>query len=154
MTGTWLIGWGTSPTRARLAATVRFLMGNPRTRSDRPQTGALGELAAHQWLRRAGWRLLERNARTRYGELDIVARDRSTLVFVEVKARRGSSRQEALLALESIGPKKRLQIRRLARAWLAELGDTGYSEIRFDAIGVAVGSGGETAALEHLSAAF
>ena len=58
-------------------------MGDTVVPPGRPLTGALGERAAAAWLRRAGWQLLERNARTRYGEIDMVARDRVTLVFVE-----------------------------------------------------------------------
>ncbi len=120
----------------------------------RPPTGALGELAAAAWLQRSGWRLIERNARTRYGEIDIVAQDRAALVFVEVKARRGRSAAIAELALESIDARKRLQVRRLARAWLAERSNAGSTEIRFDAIGVAIGGHGRATAIHHVPAAF
>ncbi len=117
-------------------------------------TGRAGEDAAAGWLARNGIAVLERNARTRYGELDIVAVDGETLVFVEVKALRGRGAERAERALEAIGPRKRLQVRRLARAWLAERPrpPSPYAEIRFDAIGVALGPRG--AEIVHIPAAF
>ena len=127
-----------------------------RTRADaRPSVGAAGERAAADHLARQGWTLVERNARTRYGEIDIVAREAATLVFVEVKARRGHAPGLAERALESIGPRKRLQIRRLARAWLADgRRRGGFAEIRFDAIGVSVDAAGRATAVHHVRAAF
>jgi putative endonuclease len=117
--------------------------------------GEAGEGAAAAHLRARGWRLIARNARTRWGELDIVALDGQTLVFVEVKARRGAGPGSAELALESIGPRKRIQVRRLARAWLAGPANPGgYREIRFDAIGVSVGPSLRANAIRHLQAAF
>jgi len=125
------------------------------TTTGRISIGEAGENAAVAHLRARGWRLLERNARTRWGELDVVALDGATLVFVEVKARRGAGPQVAELALESIGPRKRIQVRRLARAWLAApTSPVGYREIRFDAIGVSIGASGRASAIRHLRAAF
>lgn len=49
--------------------------------------GKTGESIAARFLRNKGYRILEQNYRTRLGEIDIIARDRETLVFVEVKAR-------------------------------------------------------------------
>lgn len=119
----------------------------------RRQIGASGEDAAAERLASIGCEVLERNARTRFGELDIVALDGRTLVFVEVKALRGSGRTRAEQALESIGARKRLQVRRLARAWLAERPSPGpYTQIRFDAMGVAVGQ--SRTEVVHIPAAF
>ena len=56
---------------------------------DRQFLGKLGEDLACGELRRRGYAILERRYRTRYGEIDIVARHETTLVFVEVKARVG-----------------------------------------------------------------
>lgn len=121
----------------------------------RQTTGALGEATAANHLLGLGWAIVERNARTRYGEIDLIGLDRGALVFVEVKALRGGGAAAASRALESIGPRKRLQVRRLARAWISER-RTGraYSSIRFDAIGVAVSPPGRAAAIEHVRAAF
>lgn len=120
----------------------------------RRAAGKAGEDAAARWLESNGVEIVERNARTRYGELDIVATDGRTLVFVEVKALRGFGPQHAWRALEGIGPRKRLQVRRLARAWLAERPRPSrpYAEVRFDAIGVALGPAGPE--VVHVPAAF
>lgn len=55
----------------------------------RQALGKQGELLAAQYLQKRGWRVIERNFKARYGELDIVALDAGTLVFVEVKTRIG-----------------------------------------------------------------
>jgi putative endonuclease len=133
--------------------------GTPATGSSRVdprrRTGARGERAAAEHLSGLGFSVLERNARTRYGELDLVCHGGDLLLFVEVKALAGRGPGDAERALESIGPRKRLQIRRLARAWLAEHGPIGgYTRIRFDAIGVSIGPGGRPNGLVHLPAAF
>lgn len=116
--------------------------------------GAIGEQAAAGLLRSLGYRILERNFRTKYGELDIVAVDRRTLVFCEVRARVG--RDAIAYALESIGPAKRLQLRKMAREWFrlstAERPSTGAT--RFDAIAVAMTRDGRVLSIEHLPDAF
>jgi putative endonuclease len=115
--------------------------------------GRAGEDAAAARLAAQGLRLVERNARTRYGEIDLVAIGSGALVFAEVKALRGRGEAVALRALESIGPHKQLQVRRLARAWLAERPCPGrYESIRFDAIGVALTP--ETVHVVHVESAF
>ncbi len=60
-------------------------------RSPRQGLGRTGEHMAEEALLRRGYRILERNFRCRYGEIDLVAEDVSDLVFVEVKTRRGAS---------------------------------------------------------------
>jgi putative endonuclease len=118
----------------------------------RRRIGREGEDLAAGYLLTLGFAVIERNARTRYGELDIVARDGRTLVFAEVKSLCGRGPARAEQALESIGPRKRIQVRRLARAWLAERPHPGTNEIRFDAIGVAVSPAGSE--VVHVPAAF
>ena len=71
-------------------------------------------------LAAAGWEIVERNARTRFGELDIVALDGRTLVFVEVKAGRAGSDLGPERPVLAVGPRKQRRIRRLATAWMAE----------------------------------
>ena len=97
-----------------------------------------------------GWEIVARNHRTRFGELDIVALDGETLVFVEVKARRGSGRP-----WDSLHERKRLQVRRMAAAFLAEVVDRPRSKaLRFDAVGVTVDLAGDLVSLDHLEGAF
>jgi putative endonuclease len=52
------------------------------------QVGKAGEEAAVQYLCRQGYRIVERNYRCRFGEIDLIARDGKTLTFIEVKTRR------------------------------------------------------------------
>jgi len=106
-------------------------------------------------LAAASWEIVERNARTRYGELDIVAIDRGTLVFVEVKAGRANSVFGPERPVLGVGPRKRLKIRRLAAAWMMERRDAPrYDEIRFDAVGVTFDRAGNVADVEYIKAAF
>jgi putative endonuclease len=116
--------------------------------------GAAGEQAAAGMLTALGFEIVERNFRTKYGELDIVAVDGETLVFCEVRARVG--RDAIAYALESIGPGKRLQLRKMAREWFrlstAERPPTRAS--RFDAIAVAMTRDGRTLTIEHIRDAF
>lgn len=118
--------------------------------------GALGEDLAAEHLERAGYRIVERNFRTRYGELDIVAAGDRCLVFCEVKTRvRGRSGPSPF---DSIGHGKRSQVRQMAAQWLAErrsqLGEPPQPKLRFDAIGVSMSPSGRLLALDHLEAAF
>lgn len=118
----------------------------------RRRIGALGEQHARHHLQRRGYRLVAAQARTRHGEIDLIAVDGPTLVFCEVKtrvARNGTAPWTSLHA------RKRAQVRRLAVAWLAENDDRPRtSEIRFDAILVTVDRDGALRSLEQIEAAF
>jgi putative endonuclease len=117
----------------------------------RQSVGRLGERLAAEHLERRGFRIVARNHRTRYGELDLVACDDERLVFVEVKARcAGPGRP-----VDRIDWRKQGQVRAIASAWLAETTDRPHlPELRFDAIGVVVDAAGRLVALEHLEGAF
>jgi putative endonuclease len=118
----------------------------------RQRLGRLGEQLAAEHLIRRGFRILERNYRTRWGELDIVAFDGRTLAFCEVKARRA---QADRTPFESVHPRKRRQIRRMAASWLSQRLDRPTARVvRFDAIGVTFDRGGRVLSLEHLEGAF
>ena len=119
----------------------------------RQRLGQVGETLAAQHLARRGFRVLERNYRTRWGELDIVAFDGRILVFCEVKTRR--SRHGAVWPLESVHPHKRRQVRRMASVWLHGRSDhPSAAVLRFDAIGVVLDQAGALVSLEHLEGAF
>lgn len=109
--------------------------------------------------------MIARNFRTRFGELDLVARDERFLVFCEVKTRivRGVRRPPGLPGpanplgpFASIGSRKQRQVRAMAREWLAQgvLEGARPAEIRFDAIGISFDASGRLLSLEHLEAAF
>ena len=84
--------------------------------SDGRQTlGKVGEDLACEELVRRGYAILERRYRTRYGEIDIIARIKDTVVFVEVKTRTGAQYGGGLAA---VTPRKQQQIVRVAPDWL------------------------------------
>ena len=124
----------------------------------RRRLGARGEDLAARHLGARGFEVVGRNFRTRYGELDVIARDARFLVFCEVKARivRGSDAAAALGPFAAIGPRKQRQVRAMAREWLAAglLEGARPPEIRFDAIGISFDARGRLLSLEHLEAAF
>jgi putative endonuclease len=122
----------------------------------RRRVGRIGERLAAERLERSGYRVLERNYRTREGEIDIVARRGHTLVFCEVKTivARETGNGPAF-ALEAVRSAKQAKIRRLARAWMSErVGAAGFRSVRFDAIGVTLSPHGRVLGLEHVEAAF
>jgi putative endonuclease len=124
----------------------------------RSRLGALGEELAATHFERLGFRVLERNVRTREGEIDLIAFDGITLVFAEVKTARTApaGRRLEAVPLESLGPRQRTRIRRLARAWLADpqRRHPRAAALRFDAVGVVVDASGRLLALEHLEGAW
>jgi putative endonuclease len=121
----------------------------------RQRIGRTAEDLVAERLAAAGWQILERNARTRYGELDIVALDGSTLVFVEVKAGRQGTRFGPERPVHAIDHRKQRRIRRLAVAWMSERRDLPrYSGIRFDAVGVTYDQIDRPVDYEHLVGAF
>jgi putative endonuclease len=129
---------------------------------DRRQTlGRLGEELAASHLEQKGWRIVERNYRTREGELDLIAARAGTLAFCEVKtlvARSGAPASGPANPVECVGPAKRSKVRRMARAWLAQQrrGPPGrpHVELRLDVIGVTLGPDGTLLRLDHLENAF
>jgi putative endonuclease len=118
----------------------------------RQRLGRLGERLAAEHLIRLGFRILERNYRTRWGELDIVAFDGTTIAFVEVKSRQAMAGRTPF---ESVHPRKRRQVRRMAGSWLSDgVGRPFARNLRFDAIAVTFDRAGALMTLEHLEGAF
>jgi putative endonuclease len=116
--------------------------------------GRRAERLVAERLRRQGWRIVARNVRTASGEIDLIALEGSTLVFVEVKAGRAGARSGPERPALAVGPRKQLKLRRLAREWLAERrGPSGVSGYRFDVVGVRFGEDG-LPDVDHIRAAF
>ncbi|MGA2977106.1 MAG: YraN family protein [Spirochaetia bacterium] len=93
--------------------------------------GASGEEAAAAYLARQGWNVLERNFRSPFGEIDIIARRGDEVAFVEVKTWSSLPRGE----LEhSINRKKRARISRAARLFLCDRKDLAELHARFDVL--------------------
>jgi putative endonuclease len=125
-------------------------MGSERLAA-RPRTGRAAEQLAAELLEGLGLRVIARNWRRPEGELDIVAVDAATCVFVEVRSRTGT---ELGHPLESITPAKRAQVIRAARLYLAESPWPGGA-YRFDVIAVTFDpEGQERPVLVHVPDAF
>lgn len=121
----------------------------------RQRTGHRAEELVARRLTASGWKIVERNARTRYGELDIVALDRRTLVFVEVKGGRAGATSGPERPILAVDARKQRRVRRLATAWMSERRDLPrYAEIRFDAVGVTFDRAGRVTDYEHIPNAF
>lgn len=119
----------------------------------RRSLGSTGEDRACAALQAAGMSIVARNVRTRYGEIDVIAHERDALVFAEVKTLRAGSSRGPTNPIQAVGPRKQLQVRRLARSWLAEHSPPRCREIRFDVVGVTINPDGSTQ-VEHIKAAF
>ena len=119
----------------------------------RHRLGALGERLAAEHLVRRGFQILERNYRTRWGELDIVAFDGRTLAFCEVKTRRIA--EGGGTPFEAMHGRKRGRVRKMAGSWMSERAGRPFAAvIRCDAIGVTFDRAGGLLAIEHLEGAF
>ena len=143
--------WHTpTPTCCELLRSVTGVTTDPRN-----SLGRRGEDLAGDHLRRRGFEIVERNYRTRCGELDIVAFDGRTIAFCEVKTRRVRPGASPLSPFASVHPRKRAQVRAMASQWLAERTDRPRAPLlRFDAIGVWIDTAGALVRLEHLEGAF
>jgi putative endonuclease len=125
----------------------------------RQRLGRRGEELAARHLGELGFAVLARNARTRYGEIDLIVRDKGALVFVEVKTRSIGSGQGAprpdQRPLAGLGAGQRTRLRRLAAAWLAEQRSCPFAaSIRFDAVGIVIDASGALRGVEHLENAW
>ncbi|WP_448640583.1 YraN family protein [Geodermatophilus sp. URMC 63] len=113
------------------------------------ELGSRGEAIAATYLTDAGLLVLDRNWRCRDGELDIVARDGSAIVFCEVKTRRATGFGHPV---EAVTPAKQRRLRTLAQRWLAAH-DQHAPDLRFDVVGVLVRPE-RPALVTHLRGAF
>ena len=104
---------------------------------------------AAAFLARRGLRVLARNIRSRLGEIDLLAEDGPTLVFVEVKTRRDTAADSPQARVDA---KKQARLTRLAQAYLAR----GRSErrCRFDVVAVTFDGQGRPVRVQHIRAAF
>ncbi len=112
----------------------------------RQRLGQRGERLAERYLTGHGLTILERNYRCPAGEADLIARDGDTLVFVEVRTRRG---QDYGTPEESITPRKQAHLLAVAQTYLA---GHGLNDIpwRIDVIAVEMSARGELLRVEHI----
>jgi putative endonuclease len=119
-------------------------------KADTATTGRLGETFAAEYLVRQGYEILEKNYRRQFGEVDIVARDRGTLVFVEVKTRHSNIYGTPF---EAVDKRKQRQLSKTAQGYLlsCQLHDTAA---RFDVIGVTLDTNNQPVQIELIRNAF
>ena len=127
---------------------VFFLRKSLNRQNSRSRTGNIGEELAVRYLKQQGYAIVERNYRRRIGEIDVIARDGDSLVFVEVKTRR-SSRQGS--PLEAVDIRKQQQVSRVALVYMSEK-RCGDVMVRFDVVGVHIE--GKSARFELIKNAF
>ena len=119
-----------------------------RVLSDKISLGKKGEEVALSYLKSKKYKIIEKNLRNRFGEIDIIAKDKGTLVFIEVKTRTS----EAFgTPIQGINERKQERLKQLAMRYLAEKGLIDQ-EVRFDVLGI-LQTGKETK-IEHIPNAF
>ena len=114
----------------------------------RIETGRRGEDAAVAYLKRAGYEIIERNYRCPFGEVDIVAREGGSIVFIEVKSRRSEIYGEPEA---SVGIEKQKKISRISMDYLQKK-RLSPGSVRFDVIAVKMQLG--SAQIELIKDAF
>ena len=105
----------------------------PSARTPKQRAGDEAEEAAARHLMASGCRILARNARYRDGEVDLIARERDIVVFVEVRLRTGSRFGGAAV---SVGSVKQQRIARAAQHWLVAAYGERWPACRFDVVTV------------------
>jgi len=116
---------------------------------DAQDTGKTGEKEALKFLKKSGYRILEKNFRTRFGEIDLIAKDNNTVVFVEVKTRTGDGFG---LPKDAVTLRKKRHILMVSKEYLASKDILPNDvSVRFDVIGVKLNG---KVRLEHIKDAF
>ena len=110
--------------------------------------GELGERIAERWLRRRGWRVMQRRFRSGHRDIDLVVERDGLVAFVEVKARRGDRFGDPV---EAVNWRKQKELGRSARVWIDRHGRS-LEAYRFDVIGVLVA--GSRVRIRHVENAF
>src|ERR1051326_5378558 len=114
----------------------------------RQEFGELGERIAERWLKRQGWRVVQRRFRSGHRDIDLVVEREGTVAFVEVKACRGSEFGDPV---EAVNWAKQRELVRSASVWIDRYGRPSASD-RFDVVGGLVH--GERARVRHGDHAF
>jgi putative endonuclease len=114
----------------------------------RQEFGEVGERVAERWLRRRGWRVLQRRFRSGHRDIDLVAERDGLVAFVEVKARKGRQFGDPV---EAVHWRKQRELVRSASVWIDRHGRPNET-YRFDVIGVLVE--GNSVRIKHIENAF
>lgn len=116
----------------------------------RKEVGQAGENAACKYLTGKGWTILDRNWTTRFGELDLIARDGEQLVIVEV---RSTSGEQFGLGFQSVDFRKQQKVRRLALAYIQQK-RLANLPLRFDVVSVLLDRDQVPVRIDHIEGAF
>lgn len=117
---------------------------------DARQLGIYGELVAARYLRRHGYEILQTNFHSRYGEIDLIARYKETVVFVEVKTRDSTA---IARPMEAVNYVKQQKIKSTSLLYLSRFEQE--VNVRYDVIEViAVTSGDKKVKIHHIKNAF
>ena len=115
-----------------------------------PSLGQRGESFAARFLKKQGYRILARSDRQRWGEIDLIALDGRTLVFVEVKTRRSHEKGHPADAVDEA---KQRRLTRLALIYLKQHGLLEYP-VRFDVVAITWAAERQTPQVQHYRHAF
>ena len=105
-------------------------------KSSNQSTGKVGERLSEAYLKKQGYEIVARNVRSPFGEIDLVAKHKKTLVFVEVKTRRGT---DFGLPEEAVTERKKVRLGRLASWYLTHYPGSDFP-VRFDVLAVQLGN--------------
>lgn len=117
---------------------------------NRIELGKHGESLAVDLLKKNGYRILERNLKSRFGEIDVVAREGATLCFIEIKARTSLTFG---WPEEGVHREKQFRLTRLA-SWYLKFRRIGEVPIRFDVVSILFGPEGRPARTRLIKGAF
>jgi putative endonuclease len=112
-------------------------------------TGNRGEGLAAEYLEKKGYKIEERNFRTRFGEIDIVCWDGKTLVFVEVKTKIGHDFGEPE---EMVNKRKLSQVKKMGEVYLMD--KKLNVACRVDVVAIVLQNNGSTERIEHYQAVY
>ena len=112
------------------------------------RVGRSGEELAAAYLRKKGYKILDRNWRCNFGEIDLVCQHKETIVFVEVKT---ISSRASILPAQNLTLQKRKRLLKTATLYLSRKG-LWYQMCRFDLVSVILGN--NNADIEHVQNAF
>ncbi|MFB3895935.1 MAG: YraN family protein [bacterium] len=129
-----------------------YLNGNKRL-TDKQITGNYGEHIAQEHLKQKGYQFIDRNYRCPFGEIDIIMRDNTQMVFVEVKTR-NEKWPEYRSPEQAVDSKKKKRLSRLAKYYLSRHRKLEYTDYRFDIVSILVNQQGKAVSVNHITDAF
>lgn len=113
---------------------------------DKKELGILGERIAERFLLAKGYKVLDKNFKTKWGEIDLVAKKKKGIVFVEVKTIR---KKQGFAAEDEISRKKKMQLRKMAQIYLAQKRMPPETLCQIDILAIEIGRDFKRAKIKH-----